>query len=284
MLSILIVNWNTREHLERCLASIRSHAPQTPYEIVVVDNASTDGSADMVRDRYPEVNLIRCEENVGYAKGNNVAVQAAKGRRLLTLNADTEFLDDALDRAVAKLDANPSYAALGARLLFPDGSTQKSVRGFPSFRGLLGELPGVARLFPSYRLPRFDYDKEQPAPQPMGTFLLFRKEAFQAVGPPDKPFDETFPIFFNEVDLLYRLLKAGYPCLYSPEVAVRHFGGESTKQVRPAMIWESHRSLLRFMKKHYATRRNAVGLWLLGAALSAAAFVRARGYHAGFGA
>jgi N-acetylglucosaminyl-diphospho-decaprenol L-rhamnosyltransferase len=283
VLSVLIVNWNTRDHLERCLRSLRRFAPKDPCEIVVVDNASTDGSADMVRAAFPDVILIAENRNWGYAKGNNLAAQAAQGEWLLTLNPDTEFLDDSLDKAVKKLQENADFGALGAKLVFPDGKTQRSVRGFPSFRGLLGELPGLAKAFPSYRLPDFDYEKEQPAPQPMGTFLLFRRKALAAVGDPRKPFDEHFPIFFNEVDLLCRLNKAGRPCLYSPEVVVRHFGGESTKQVRPAMIWESHRSLVRFLRKHYGRLWNAPGLWLLAATLYATAFVRARGYHAGFG-
>jgi hypothetical protein len=284
VLSVLIVNWNTREHLERCIRSIREHAPSLPYEVVVVDNASTDGSAEMVRERFPEVKLIASPVNLGYAKGNNAAFAVASGKLLLTLNPDTELLDDALDHAASILESHPDYAALGARLLFPDGTTQRSVRGFPSFRGLLGELPGLAAFFPSYRLPEFDYDKEQPAPQPMGTFLLFRKQALERIGSPAQPFDECFPIFFNDVDLLYRLLKSGLPCLYSPDVAVRHYGGESTKQVRPAMIWESHRSLVRFMRKHYRNRWNAWALALSAGLLYCAAFVRARGYHAGFGA
>lgn len=132
-------------------------------------------------------------------------------------------------------------------------------------------------MFPSYRLPKFDYDREQPAPQPMGTFLLIRRQALDSIGAGSQPFDESFPIFFNEVDLLYRLMKSGLPCLYSPEVVVRHYGGGSTKQVRPAMIWESHRSLMRFMRKHYRTRWNAIAMLLTAGLLNCAAYVRAGG-------
>jgi len=287
MLSILIVNWNTRDLLRACLRSISMHPPQCPYEVIVVDNSSRDQSSEMVLREFPQFHLVASDVNTGYAKGNNLAFTAATGEYLLTLNPDTEFDDGSLDRAIAVLDANPRYGALGARQIGLDGSVQHSVRGFPSLLGIAGDLLGLARSFPhsalgSYRLPAFDYDQEQPAPQPMGTFLLFRREALEAVGDPAHPFDEGFPIFFNEVDLLYRLAKAGWPCLYSPSVRVIHHGGEGTKQVRKSMIWESHRSLVRFLRKHLFRWWNAPLMVLVFGIVYAGAFVRARGYDAGF--
>ncbi len=289
MLSVLIVNWNTRDALAACLRSIENHPASGPFETIVVDNASSDSSADMVEASFPWVRLIRSCRNLGYAAGNNAAFAAASGHWLLTLNPDTEFFDDSLDRAVRSLEAHPRHGALGARLIGTDGKTQRSVRGFPSVAGILGELGGLWRLFPrsslaSYRLPLFDYDSRQDAPQPMGTFLLFRRQALESVGDPRAPFDESFPIFFNEVDLLLRLRNAGWPCLYDPSVRVRHLGGESTRQVRPQMIWESHRSLVRFLRKHRLVPGGPLAQRLLAALLYAAAFVRARGYHGGFGA
>ena len=288
MLSVLIVNWNTCELLRTCLQSIHKFPPAEPFEVVVVDNASSDRSAEMVRDEFPNVRLIASETNTGYARGNNLAFAAATGDCLLTLNADTEFLDNSLQRAIEILRAHHTIGCLGARLIYPDGRTQKSVRGWPTALGIIGDVTGLGARIPngklgSYRLTAFDYEKEQLAPQPMGTFLLFRREALAAVGDPKRPFDESFPIFFNEVDLLYRMHKAGWDCLYSPEVRVVHHGGESTKQVRKSMIWESHRSLVRFLKKHYRTSLNAPGLALFAGLIYVAAFVRARGYHAGFG-
>lgn len=279
MLSILIVNWNTRELLHECLQSIERFPPSSDYETIVVDNASTDGSAEMVRENFPNVRLVASEVNTGYAKGNNLAFEAATGDFLLTLNPDTEFRDDSLDLAVGMLRMNSRYGVLGARQIGLDGSTQSSVRGFPSLGGITKDILGVSN---SYRLQSFDYDHEQPAPQPMGTFLMFRREALEAVGDPQKPFDENFPIFFNEVDLLFRLQEAGWPCLYSPQVRVIHHGGEGTKQVRKAMIWESHKSLVRFMRKHLLRWWNAPLYWLVFGVIYIAAFVRARGYSAGF--
>jgi GT2 family glycosyltransferase len=289
MLSILIVSWNTRDLLQACLASIRRHPSREPYEVIVVDNASSDGSAELVRDQFPEVTLLAQDRNLGYAEGNNLAFSRAGGEWLLTLNPDTEVYEDTLETGVRKLKQYPDYGALGARQIDVEGGTQRSVRGFPSFLGILGELTGLSRAFPrgrfgAYSLPGFDYEQEQSAPQPMGTFLLFRREALAAVGDPKKPFDESFPIFFNEVDLLYRLQQAGWPTLYSPDVRIKHYGGESTKQVRKSMIWESHKSLLRFFRKHSRSPLSRLGLPLLTGIVYLGALIRARGYHAGFGA
>jgi GT2 family glycosyltransferase len=289
MLSVLIVNWNTRDLLDACLRSISLHPPHDDYEVIVVDNASRDGSAEMVLSDHPEVTLIRNSVNTGYAKGNNLAFARASGEWLLTLNPDTEVHDGTLQQALDTLRAHSGHGVLAPRLRGPDGRVQHSIRGFPTLAGIFGDMTGIGRIFPSsafgtYRLTGFDYDRLGDAPQPMGTFLLFRRESLEAVGDPKKPFDEEFPIFFNEVDLLLRLARAGWPCLYTPDVEVLHHGGESTRQVRKSMIWESHRSLVRFLRKHRRTRWNG---WVLGAvsvAVYAAAFVRARGFHAGFGA
>lgn len=306
MLSVLIVNWNTRDLLRQCLESIFRYPPKDELQVIVVDNASTDGSAQMVRDAFSQAIVIEPGTNSGYARGNNLAMAAARGEWLLTLNPDTEVYDDTLQIAIDKLIENSSYGVLGAKQIGPTGEVQRSVRGFPTFWGVLGDLTGLGKLFKgtrldSYRLRSFDYEKEQPAPQPMGTFLIFRRTALESLPSDSKnarnggatrssswqessltPFDESFPIFFNEVDLLYRLQKAGWPCLYSPAVRIKHLGGESTKQVRKSMVWESHKSLMRFFEKHYRTPANAPLLLLLRGVVYLAALVRARGYDAGF--
>lgn len=152
--------------------------------------------------------------------------------------------------------------------------------------GVFGAMTGLDRALGggalgSYFLRGFDYDSPGPAPQPMGTFLMFRREALRAVGDPCALFCEDFPIFFNEVDLLWRLQLAGWPCWYDPAVRVLHHGGQSTRKVRRSMIWESHKSLVRYLNRH--TRGPArLGLPLAAALAYAGAFVRAKGYHAGF--
>lgn len=286
-LSVLIVNWNTRDLLRACLRSVFANPPQDgEIEVIVVDNASSDESAKMVREEFPSAILVASEKNTGYARGNNLAFGRATGDWLLTLNPDTELEADTLTLALASLGREEKAGALGARLIGTDGETQASVRGFPTVTGIFGTLTGLDRLlkgsaFDSYRMRAFDYARRQPAPQPMGTFLLFRREALVAIGDPKAPFDEGFPIFFNEVDLLARLHRAGWSCLYDPDVRVKHLGGASTRQVRKSMIWESHRSLVRYLRKH--TRGiGRLGLPLVSAVILAAAFVRAKGLHAGF--
>lgn len=287
MLSVLIVSWNTRELLQSCLKSIYLYPPSGEFEVIVVDNDSTDQSAEMVSANFPLVQLIHETKNRGYAQGNNRAFSFATGNWLVTLNPDTEVNSGCFDNAIQALSDLTHYGALGIRQMGVDGKIQRSVRGFPTLRGIIGDALGLAGARPnsgwdSYRLTGFDYTLAQPAPQPMGTFLLFRRSALEAVGDSKNPFDNLFPIFFNEVDLLFRLYEAGWPCWYTPEVSILHHGGESTKQVRKSMIWESHRSLVRYLRKHYGTTANALGLGILSALILSAAFVRARGYHAGF--
>lgn len=283
MLSVLIVNWNSREELRNCLHSLRQFPPSQKHEVIVVDNQSTDDSADLVASTFPEVRLIRADSNLGYAKGNNLAFTHASGDLLLTLNPDTVIRDGALDLAIQELLAHEDAGALGAKLVGVDGKTQASVRGFPTVLGIIGNLLGIDHLMPrtpfgSYRLPTFNYDVSQWAPQPMGTFLLFRREALSEVGSASAPFDSAFPIFFNEVDLLKRLYDKGLKCWYSADVIVEHLGGVSTRQVRKSMIWESHRSLMRYLKKH----RPSPLLPLFGVFVSLGALFRARGFSHGF--
>jgi hypothetical protein len=241
----------------------------------------------MVREKYPEVKLVEPGKNLGYAAGNNAAFAVATGDLLLTLNPDTEFVDGSLEAAIAIMQSEAKLGAIGAKQIGPDGATQHSVRGFPTFAGIFGDVSGLGRKFSggkldSYRLSAFDYSVSQSAPQPMGTFLLFKRAALASVGDVNAPFDTAFPIFFNEVDLLYRLALAGWGCRYEPSVHIKHHGGESTKQVRKSMIWESHRSLVRFLWKHRRNPSQSVGVALLALVIYAGAFVRARGYDAGF--
>ncbi len=251
----------------------------------MVDNQSMDESVAMIGAEFPEVTLIEPGWNTGYAAGNNLAFESARGEWLLTLNPDTEVTEGALERAIQELSTHPDCGVLGARLIGEDGNTQHSIRGFPTLLGLIGEFTGLARTFPksklaTYRMIGFNYNLPQFAPQPMGTFLLFRRDALSRIGDPQKPFDESFPIFFNEVDLLYRLQSSGIRCWYDPGVVIKHLGGVSTRQVRTAMIWESHNALLRYLWRHDRSSRAAWPLvWLL---VKSAAWIRAKGWSAGF--
>lgn len=257
MLSICIVNWNTRDLLRGCLASLDTYPPDEPWEAIVVDNASSDGSADMVRTEFPQVTLLANSENKGYAEGNNQALSQAQGDTLLLLNPDVVLHPQTLSASLAFLRTHPRCGALGCRLVGPDGETQRSVRGFPEPSPVLWEYLRLSRLFPrsrtfgAYRMTYFNYNHAAPVDQPMGTFLMIPRAAFDAVG----LMDPQFPIFFNEVDWCWRAKREqGWEVWYTPDAVLTHYGGASTRQVKPAMIRESHRSLLRFYDKHFRSR------------------------------
>ncbi|HZO89921.1 MAG TPA: glycosyltransferase family 2 protein [Chthonomonadaceae bacterium] len=268
VLSIAIVNWNTRDLLLGALASIYDAPPAFPFEVIVVDNASSDGSAEAVAARFPQVCLIANSGNEGYARGNNQAMERARGTYILLLNPDVLLPPGGLERAVAFMEQHPEAGALGVRQVHPDGRWQRSVRGFPSPLAVLWELACLSRLFPgsrvfgAYRMTWFDYAHTAEVDQPMGTFLLLRRAVMEQVG----LLDEDFPIFFNEVDWCLRCKRAGWKIYFTPDVEIVHYGGASTAQVGAAMAWESRRSLLRFYAKHYRAPWFWPLRWLIAAA------------------
>ena len=265
-LSVCIVNWNTKDYLRECLTSLYQYPPAgAEMEVIVVDNASSDSSAAMTMQEFPQAVLIANTDNKGYAEGNNQALERATGDNLLLLNPDVVVHPDSLTRAMAFMAAHPDTGALGCRLIGQDGETQKSVRGFPDPGPVLWEFLGLSRLLPhsrffgAYRMTYFGYDKVAEVDQPMGSFLLLSRAAYAKVG----GMDLQFPIFFNEVDWCWRAKREqGFRIYYTPDVTVTHYGGGSTRQVKAGMTRESHRSLLRFYDKHYANLAPPV-LWLI---------------------
>lgn len=254
---MVIVNWNTCGYLRQCLQSLSAEAQSSSQaEVIVVDNASTDGSAEMVRQEFPWVKLVANSRNAGYAKGNNQGILLAEGRYVLLLNPDTVVPTGALGKLIAWMDSHPDVGAVGVRLLNPDGSVQPSCRSFPEPAYLLYESLGLTLLFPrsrrfgAYRMTWFRHDREMDVDQPMGSALAIRRETVEDVG----LLDEEFPIFFNEVDWCYRARQKGWRIMFTPEVEIVHYGGRSTSQVRLSAILESHRSLVRFYRKHYRNR------------------------------
>lgn len=251
-LSILIVNWNTAPLLRQCLHALRAAtASLGAVETIVVDNASRDGSADLVRREFPEVRLIANAANRNYAAGSNQALAIASGAWILLLNPDTVVGADALQRLIRFLDDHPRAGGVAPQLRHPDGRTQPSVRGFPTPRALFAEVSGLARLFPRWGWATYraapPLDRPSRVDQPMASCLLLRGEALRAVG----GFDEAFPLFWNDVDLCLRLAAAGWEIWYEPRAVVIHYGGASTRQVRLSAIWASHRGLHRLLAKHY---------------------------------
>jgi hypothetical protein len=249
-LAICIVSWRTRDLLRACLRSAVGR-PEVA-EVVVVDNASGDGAVEMVRSEFPTVRLLANDQNRGFAAGNNQAMAAASAPFVLLLNPDTEVQDGALS-ALAEAFGDESVGAVAAQLIFPEGSIQRSCRSFPEPAAILFDALRLSRLFPwsttfgRYRMTYWDHDSRREVDQPMASALAFRRAALDQVG----LFDEAFPLFFNDVDLCYRLRQAGWKIVFEPAAKVTHHGASSTWQVRPGAILESHRSLIRFYRKHY---------------------------------
>ena len=265
MLSILIVNWNTREMLRACLLSISERCAGLEHEVVVVDNASNDDSALMVEREFPEVILLAENTNHGFASGNNRAFQAAKGEWIWLLNPDTEVLGDAPHQLIEFLEKHPHAGAVASALVDArDGSIQRSCRTFPTPAALWTQALGLARAFPRskrfgfYKMGWWNYRSSRQVDQPMASSFLLRREAIEAVG---GLFDEQFPIFFNDVDLCWRLKQAGYEIWFLPTAQVKHWGGAATSQIRAPMIRESHASMRRYYEKWYRAVTSPLLYW-----------------------
>lgn len=260
MISVLVVNWNTREYLRACLRSLEATLRHTPHEVIVVDNSSHDGSAEVMRTEFPWARLIANSENRGYAAANNQAYAVAQGELIWLLNPDTEVWDADLLRLREFLCAGSRRGAVASMLV--DAVTerpQQSCRTFPTPAALWVEALGLAKQFPRsrrfgfYRMGWWNYRSTRQVQQPMTSSLLLRREAIEEAG---GLFDEQFPIYFNDVDLCWRLHEKCWEIWYLAESHVLHHGGASTSQVKPAMIAASHQGLRRFYAKHYRRRIN----------------------------
>jgi N-acetylglucosaminyl-diphospho-decaprenol L-rhamnosyltransferase len=258
-LSIVIVSWNTRALLEKCLSSIEremsgaaavsSSQGGPEVEVVVVDNASTDGSAQMVRDRFPRVRLIVNAENAGFARANNQAIREGNGEHVLLLNPDTEVKDDALEVLVRFMDEHPGVGAAGARLLNPDGTLQHSCHPMPTLLRELWRMLHLDVLRPLARYPMDGWPVDVPRPVDVtqGACLIVRRSALDRVG----LLDEDYFIYSEEVDLCYRLKQDGWLIYWVPEAAVIHHGGQSTGQIAEPMFQNLYRYKVHFVRKHY---------------------------------
>lgn len=253
-LSIIIVSWNVKPLLRTCLNSIYSHTKDLSFEVFVVDNASHDGSADMVAKDFPQAYLIKNHRNVGFGKANNQAFKKAHGRYILFLNDDTEIESNIFKKLITKYDrlGDASVGMMGCRLVNADGSQQESVRAFPTVFDQTMILFKLHRLFPwlvsGYRQSHFDYDTEQTVDQVMGAFMLVPRAVLDEHG----VFDEDFFAWFEEVDLQKRLHNAGYEILYTPTVHCIHVKGASFDQLRrPKAQMMFNKSMRTYFRKHH---------------------------------
>jgi N-acetylglucosaminyl-diphospho-decaprenol L-rhamnosyltransferase len=247
--SVVVVTYNALPWVERCLESARGH------ETIVVDHGSTDGTLELVRERFPEARLVQ-QENKGLGGGSNAGMRLASGDYYLLLNSDAWALGDAVEQLTAFAESRPDAAVVGPKLLNPDGSLQRSVRGFPTLWRLATEYFFLRKLAPSTRTlnafygARFDHDDVREAEFLMGACLLVRREAADTVG----LFDEDFFMFSEETDWCYRFREAGWKVLFYPGAEFVHVGGATTAQNWGPMYREQLRGHLRFLAKHRGRR------------------------------
>ena len=251
--SVVVVSYNVRSHLERCLSVLEGG----PDEVIVVDSASTDGSASLVRERFPGVRLIDLATNDGYGAAANAGIGAAGGDYLLVMNADAWPVGNAVERLAEFVAAEDGVGVAGPRLLNEDSSLQRSVRGFPTLWRLATEyfflrwLAPRSRQLNSFYGAGFDHETIHDADFLVGAALLLRRRAVEVVG----GFDPGFFMFNEEVDLCYRIRKAGWRVTFFPGAEFVHVGGASTRLDWNRMYREQIRAHLLFVAKHYGPRQ-----------------------------
>jgi GT2 family glycosyltransferase len=249
LICIIIVTWNTADLIEDCLASIFASPPTSPFEVWVVDNASTDGSSRMVRERFPQVHLVRNSENVGFARANNQAIKQSAGQYVLLLNPDTLVAPGTLQTLLDFLERHPQAGAVGPRTLNPDGSLQVSAHRQPTLSRELWRLFHLDNLAPhaEYRRSKWNTSEAQQVEVLKGACLLLRREVLEQVG----LLDEDYFMYSEEVDLCYRVRRAGWRLFWVPESDIVHLGAQSTKQVPGEMFLNLYRGKIKYFRKHH---------------------------------
>ncbi|MCL5039658.1 MAG: glycosyltransferase family 2 protein [Firmicutes bacterium] len=250
---IIIVTYNSAGDIVRCLDSILRQETRYRYQVTVVDNASIDGTSEIIKLRFPEVRLLISDRNLGFAGANNLAVGQTYGQHVVFLNPDTEVKSGALDELLDFLRAHPEVGAVGPKLLNADGTLQLTGNTFPALRNLLFETLFLDRLFPKTRLfgahKLSFWDRQQPGPVDwvMGACIALPRAVGDKVG----WFKEDFFMYFEETDFCRRLRGSGYRVYYVPSAEVVHFGGAGFEAYSASKVVMWHRSLLRYFERHH---------------------------------
>ena len=273
-IAVIIVNWNAREDLRRCLESLYADPkPSVTFEAWVVDNASGDGSAEMVASEFPQVRLVVNADNAGFSKANNQAIARTDSRYVFLLNSDAFIHPGALDQLAGYADAHPQAGVVGPKVLNSDGSLQFSCRRFPSLGAGFFRNTYLGRLFPhnkfasDYLMNNFDHAHDLAVDWVSGCAMLIRRDLLEKVG----TLDERFYMYCEDVDLCQRAWEGGWEVVYAPQPVVTHAIGRSSDKNADRMIIEFHRSWYEYDRKRHPRasllRRAAVfsGLWLRAA-------------------
>jgi GT2 family glycosyltransferase len=249
--SIIIVSWNTRDITRACLKSIYESGGSVGFEVILIDNASHDGTARMVKTEFPKVILIQNASNSGFAAANNQGMAKAVGRYVLLLNSDTVVQDGAIAKAVAFADANPQAGLVGCQTRCANGDIQYNCYLFPSLLNLALSLTKLQvifwhrRFFGRYRMGWWDYNSVREVDGIAGCFMLARRTAIDQVG----PMSESYFMYSEDTDWCWRFRRAGWKVMYTPDPRIVHLGGCSTSQAATDMHLMERRSLLMFLEK-----------------------------------
>ena len=269
-LSIVIVNYNVKYFLEQCLHSVSKACDGISSEVFVVDNNSVDSSVEMVKQKFPAVRLIANNENTGFSKANNQAILQSNGEYVLLLNPDTVVEEDTFRKIVSFMDAHPDAGALGVKML--DGSGKflpESKRGLPTPKAAFYKISGLASLFPKsktfgqYHLGFLNRDKTNEVEILAGAFMLLRKSVLDKTG----LLDEDFFMYGEDIDLSYRILKAGYKNYYFPETRIIHYKGESTKKSSVNYVLVFYNAMIIFARKHFSKQNAAAFTFIIRIAI-----------------
>ena len=255
-LSIVIICWNDLKVIIDCLKSVFEQTTNLEFEVIISDNGSSDGSPDCIRQLFPQARIVANGENLGFAKGNNAGINAARGEYVLILNPDTIIHDRALETLVAFADRHPEAGAFGCRVLNPDGSFQNPARPIPTVSGYLIcalYLRWLGRLSPRFAsdlYPGWEGRSERPIGFQSGCCILFRRDVLQQLN----AFDDRFFFHFEESDLCYRIWQSGRSVLFCPAAEITHLGGQSVGRFPIRFALETYQSGYRFFYKHYGSR------------------------------
>ena len=232
-LSVIIVNYNVKHFLEQCLYSVLKASKNLDTEIFVVDNDSADGSTQLVKEKFPGVNLIENNTNLGFSKANNQAVKKAKGRYILLLNPDTVVEEDTFEKIIGFMDSNPDAGGLGVKMIDGKGNfLPESKRGLPTPWVAFYKMFGLSKIFPGskkfgkYHLTYLNENEIAEIEVISGAFFMIRRSVLEMTG----LLDENFFMYGEDIDLSYRITQAGYKNYYYPETTIIHYKGESTKK------------------------------------------------------
>jgi GT2 family glycosyltransferase len=253
-ISVIIVGWNAKRYLELCLESLASAPPRRSMEIIVVDNASSDGSAEMIESKFPHVKLIRSPENLGFAKGNNLAIRQSQGRYISTVNPDAKVLPGCLDALADFLDQNPTVGITGPRVLNPDLTLQSSCRRFPTLWNNFCPATGLtaafknSRFFSGEHMFFFPHDRTLAVDVLVGCFLMVRRETLEVVG----LMDEGFYMYGDDLDWCRRCWKTGWKVVFFSGARAIHDRGAITAAYPVRFAIAQQRSVLYYWSKHHS--------------------------------